>query len=228
MKKKIVGVASLPDRVDCLNDTIFSLYDQVDKIIVGLNNYSEVPDFLKMKKIEYYLLDNSLGDSAKFYKIDDYTNDYYFCCDDDIIYPSNYCEVLIEKSKKYQSMVGVHGVQLIKPIHSYYRSRKVFHCLHPLDIDVEVDLLGSGTCLIDTSLLKISINDFKTPNMADIWLGDLCKKQNIKSFSIERPLNWIVYNDKMKDKWTIYDDFKTKKDDEQTKIVSEWNTVSQI
>lgn len=225
MKEKIVGIASLPDREDCLEDTIHSLYDQVDKIIVGLNNYDKIPFFLKMKKIESYLLDNSLGDAAKFYKVDEYTNDYYFACDDDIIYPNNYCEILIEKCEKYNSIVGLHGIKLINPVKSYYKDRQVYHCLHPLDNDTEVDLVGSGACLIDTSKLKIKLSDFPVPNMADIWLGDLCKKQNVKSYSVKRPSNWLKYSEKMSDKWTIYDDFKTKKDNEQTKIVSKWKTI---
>jgi hypothetical protein len=222
MKRKIVGIASLPDRIESLEETIFSLYDQVDKIIIGLNNYKEIPYFLDMKKIECYLLDNSLGDAAKFYKIDNYMNDYYFACDDDIIYPNDYCDVLIEKCEKYKSIVGLHGVILKKPVTSYYKNRTVYHCLKPLNRDIEVDLLGSGACLIDTSMLKISINDFPIPNMGDIWLGDLCKKQNIPSYAIERGDNWLLYNEKMNNKWTIFDDFKSKKDIEQTKIVSKW------
>lgn len=228
MKKKIVGIASLPDRVECLEETIYSLYDQVDKIIVGLNNYTEIPYFLNMKKIECYLLDNSLGDAAKFYKVDDYTNDYYFACDDDIIYPNNYCKVMIQKCEEYNSVVGLHGVNIIKPVRSYYKNRKVYHGFSGLDEDVEVDLVATSSCLIDTSKLNIKLSNFPIPNMADIWLGDLCKKQNVKSYSVKRPSNWLKYSEKMSDKWTIYDDFKSKKDDEQTKIVSEWNTVSQI
>jgi hypothetical protein len=222
MKERIAGIASLPDRVDCLEDTIISLYDQVDRIVVGLNNYTEIPEFLKMKKIEVYLLDNSLGDAAKFYKIDDYPNHYYFSCDDDLIYPTDYCDVLIEKCEKYKSIVGLHGVILNRPITSYYKNRKVYHCLKPLKLDVEVDLLGCGACLIDTSILKISINDFPKPNMGDIWLADLCKNQKIKSYTIERGSDWLLYNKKMNDKWTIFDDFKSKKDVEQTKIASKW------
>lgn len=227
MKTRIVGIASLPDREECLEETIHSLYDQVDKIIVGLNNYKEIPYFLKLKKIDCYLLDNSLGDAAKFYKIDDYQNNYYFACDDDIIYPKNYCEFLINKCEKYKSVVGLHGVNVIKPVSSYYKNRKVFHGFDKLSHDTEVDLVATSSCLIDTSILKISLSDFPIPNMADIWLGDLCKKQNIKSYSISREKEWIKYSDKMSDKWTIYDDFKSKKDTEQTKIVSTWSTVEQ-
>jgi hypothetical protein len=222
MKKKIVGIASLPERKECLEETVFSLYDQIDKIVIGLNNYDDVPYFLHMKKIECYLLDNSLGDAAKFYKIDEYTNDYYFACDDDIIYPNNYCETLIQKSKKYNSIIGLHGVNVVKPVKSYYKNRTVYHGFHKLNSDTEVDLVATSSCLIDTSILKISLSDFPIPNMADIWLADLAKKQNIKSYSIERGQGWLKYCDYMEDKWTIYDDFKNKKDYEQTKIVSKW------
>lgn len=225
MKKKIVGIASLPDRIDSLEDTIFSLYDQVDKLIVGLNNYIKIPEFLKMKKIESYLLDNSLGDAAKFYKIDEYSDHYYFACDDDIIYPNDYCDVMIKKCQEYKSVVGLHGINILKPVHSYYKNRKVYHGFNGLDRDIEVDLVATSSCLIDTDILKIKLSNFPIPNMADIWLGDLCKKQNIKSFSIRRPSNWLKYSEKMSDKWTIYDDFKLKKDNEQTKIVSKWKTV---
>ena len=91
--------------------------------------------------------------------------------------------------------------------------------------DIEVDLVATSSCLIDTSILNIKLSDFPIPNMADIWLGDMCKKQNIKSYSISRNTNWIKYSDKMSDKWTIYEDFKSKKDYEQTKIVSKWEIV---
>ena len=222
-----MGIASLPERKECLEETVFSLYDQIDKIVIGLNNYDDVPYFLHMKKIECYLLDNSLGDAAKFYKIDEYTNDYYFACDDDIIYPNNYCETLIEKCNKYKSVVGLHGVNIITPVKSYYKNRQVFHGFSELKNDVEVDLVATSSCLIDTSILKIKLDNFPIPNMADIWLGDLCKKQSIKSYSIQRKDKWIKYSGKMSDKWTIYDDFKSKKDNEQTKIVSEWKTVLQ-
>lgn len=222
MKPLIVGIASLPDRADCLFDTVKSLYDQVDKIIIGLNNYNEVPDFLKMKKVECYLLDNSLGDAAKFYKIDDYKNHYYFACDDDLIYPDNFCETLISKSKKYNSIVGVHGAKISRPVNSYYRDRKVYHTFDYLPQDVEVDVVGTGCCLIDTSILDLKLSDFKVPNMADIWLADTIKKQKLKSYVIQRGPNWIKYHPKMKGKWTIFDDFVGKKDVEQTKIASKW------
>lgn len=222
MNRIIVGIASLYERVECLEETVFSLYDQVDKIIIGLNKYDEVPSFLKMSKIEPYLLDNTLGDAAKFYKIDEYTDDYYFACDDDMIYPSDYVKTMTNKCDKYNGVVGIHGVTIIKPVTSYYKSRKVIHAFHELNNDTEVDLVATSSCAFKTSVLKVKLSDFPIPNMADIWLADLCKKQGIKSYAIQRKKEWVKYCDGMKDKWTIYDDFKSKKDDEQTKIVLTW------
>jgi len=221
MKKRIVGIASLPEREECLKETIDSLYNQVDKIIIGLNNYDKIPNFLNKDKIESYLLDNSLGDAAKFYKIEDYKNHYYFTCDDDIIYPDNYCDMLIEKSTKLNSIVGVHGVNIKYPFLKYYLNRTIYHFNNVLTYDLEVDILGTGTCLIDTSLLDLKLETFKIPNMADIWLADFCKKNNIKLYTIERKMNWLEYNSNMKENWTIYDHHKGN-DKIQTNIIKQW------
>ena len=52
--------------MDCLKKTIASIYFQVDKIYVGLNNYKKIPAFLDENKIEPFLSDNKLGDAEKF------------------------------------------------------------------------------------------------------------------------------------------------------------------
>lgn len=228
MKKIIVGIASVPDRIKCLRDTIDSLYDQCDTIIVGLNNYTEIPDFLNKTKIKTYLLDNSLGDAAKFYKIQDYKNSYYFSVDDDLLYPPDYTSVLIEKVKQHKGIVGLHGIIMLHPIKTYYSSRKVFHWKKGLENDTIVDVLGTGCCCFDTEQLQINISDFKVPNMADVWLADLAKKQNIKCVSIARKINWIRYNQKMvSDKIkTIFSDYsRTKNDKIQTEIVKKWSKL---
>jgi hypothetical protein len=34
----------------------------------------------------------------------------------------------------------------------------------------QVNILGTGTIAFHTDTIKLSIDDFKLPNMADIWL----------------------------------------------------------
>lgn len=225
IKDKIVGIASLPDRVNCLKDTVNSLLPQVDKIIIGLNNYTEVPSFLNNPKIETHLLNNKLGDAAKFYKIDDYKDVYYLSCDDDLIYPSNYVDFLIKKCEELKSPVGLHGAIMKHPVISMYSSRTVFHCLGDVSSDTVVDYLGTGALCFDTSKVKVKISDFKSANMADIWFGDFMKKNKIKPYVIKHEKTFLTYNKKMVENKinTIFDDYvRTRNDKEQTKIVQNW------
>ena len=225
VKNIIVGIATLPERVECLKDTINSLLPQVDKIIVGLNKYNNVPPFLNNPKIETYLLDNSLGDAAKFYKVGDYTDSYYLTCDDDLIYPTNYVNYLITKCDEYQSPVGLHGAIIKHPVTSMYSSRTVFHCLGDVLSDTIVDYLGTGVLCFDTAKLKINISDFKSPNMADIWFGDILKKNKISPYVLKHNKNFLTYNQKMVINKidTIFDEYvRTRNDKKQTEIVKTW------
>jgi len=220
MKLKVVGIASLPEREECLRDTVNSLYNQVDKIIVGLNNYKEVPSFLKKEKIESYLLDNSLGDAAKFYKVDEYKGHFYFACDDDLIYKKNYIEHLL---KNNNPVIGIHASIIKYPCKNYYKDRIVLHSNSALDKDTEVDVIGTGCCRIDLEVLDLKLKDFKTPNKADIYLSDICKKQNVKMISIARKAKeFFIYNPKMKNKYTIYDDLHSKETPIHCEIIKKW------
>jgi hypothetical protein len=228
MKQVIIGIASLPERINCLKDTIDSLYNQCDKIILGLNNYQSIPEFANKPKIEAYLLNNELGDAAKFIKIDDYTNHYYLSCDDDIIYPSNYVEYMISKTYEYNTPVGLHGAILHQPIQSMYANRTVFHCMQDVNQDIKVDYIGTGVLCYDTSKLKVSINDFKAPNMADIWFGDIMDRNNIKPFVIGHKKEYLKYNQKMVDNKldTIFDEYvRTRNDKIQTEVAKKWKTL---
>lgn len=222
-KKIVIGIASLAERESCLRDTVNSLYRQCDKIIIGLNNYKEVPEFLKREKIECYLLDNSLGDAAKYYKVDEYQNCYYLTADDDIIYPKNYVEYMIAKTEQYGVPVSLHGAKFIKPIISMYTSRQVFHCMQEVLEDVEVDYVGTGVLCFDTSKLKVNLKDFKEKNMADIWFGDIMNNVGIKPIVVAHKKNFLMYNPKMENKYTIYNEFIQTKDDKiQTEIIKKW------
>jgi hypothetical protein len=225
MKKIIIGIASVPQRVECLKDTIESLLPQCDKIILGLNNYVEAPNFIIHEKIEVHLLDNSLGDAAKFYKIDENNNVYYLTCDDDLIYPNDYVKYLISKTQQYNVPVGLHGAIIKRPVTSMYKNRQVLHFNSDVESDTIVDYIGTGTLCYDTSKLNVKLADFKIPNMADIWFGDVMNKNKVKPVVVAHRKNYITYNVKMveQDIPTIYGDFvKSKNDSVQTSIVKKW------
>jgi len=170
MDKRIVGIASIRERVASLKLTINSLYHQVDVICVYLNDYESVPKFLKRKKIEVYQGDD-LTDLGKFYGLN-FHSGYYFSCDDDLLYPSNYIEYMISKIDHHNCIVSCHGRKFNYPIKSYYRSAKSFHCLQHVKMDVRVNCGGTGVMGFRTD---IGFNLSKIPTlhecMADVHVG---------------------------------------------------------
>ena len=135
-KKITVSIASIPKREEALQSTINSLINQVDKINVYLNGYNHIPEFLDRKNIEFMRSQESkdLGDVGKFYWANKIKG-YHFTCDDDIIYPSNYIEFMIDKLNQYSGFISLHGAILVEPIISFYRCRIVYHFMHDLKED---------------------------------------------------------------------------------------------
>lgn len=181
--KTMVGIASIPNREKELQKCIESLYNQADRIVVGLNWYKSVPSFLKKPWIEVIMWDNSLGDAIKFAKVHETdTYDYYFSCDDDLYYPKDYIQSRIEWIDKYdrKAIVGTHGV--IVPwnkIQTYYGNCVRYTYKWYLPTDNFVNVLGTGTVAFHKDTVKLSIKDFPKPNMADIWLGIKAQKEKI-------------------------------------------------
>ena len=63
----IAHIATIPERVGSLELVVGSLLAQVDKLWVMLNGHTEVPSFLRqLRNVQYEILDNSLGDAAKW------------------------------------------------------------------------------------------------------------------------------------------------------------------
>jgi len=223
MNKKIIcGMATLPERVDCLKDAVNSLLPQVDKIIIALNGHKTVPEFLlNNEKIEYHLLDNSLGDGAKAYKIDEYKGHFFFLVDDDLIYKKGTIERMILNPNP---VVGIHGVDIKHPCNNYYRDRVVYHGNSPLSEDRYVDIVATCCCKIDLEKIDVSLSDFPTVNMADVYLADVCKKQGVRPVSLRRGVNeFYLYNPKMQDKYTIWDELHNKPTPIHCEVIKGWN-----
>lgn len=211
----VIGIASIPNRIEELRNCINSLYNQSDKIIVWLNNYTEIPDFLKRLNIEVIIWDNSLGDAIKFAKIDWYKW-YYISCDDDLYYPHNYVKWMINWIEKYKrkAIVWTHWVIVPwKKIKSYYNDCIRYHYKNTLPTDNFVNILGTGTTAFHTDTIKLSIKDFKKPNMADIRLWIQAQKQKVPmcclrhrdGFIQTMNTNTSIWEEKHNSDWDITD-----------------------
>lgn len=181
--RTMVGVASIPNREKELQKCIESLYNQADRIVVGLNWYESIPSFLKKPWIEVIMWDNSLGDAIKFAKVHEVaTYDYYFSVDDDLFYPVNYIQSRIERIEKYnrKAIVWTHWVVVPgNKISTYYNNCVRYTYKSFLPTDNFVNVLGTWTIAFHKDTIKLSLKDFPKPNMADIRLWIKAQKEKI-------------------------------------------------
>jgi hypothetical protein len=219
--KKIFNVATYK-RDEFLFKTIESIYNQSDIINVLLNSHIEIPKQLIDNKINCFITDNSIGDGFKFLRLDE-SDGYYFTIDDDIIYPPNYSDYLIDSYNKYNGkyIVTLHGRSFLKfPITSYYRSQHVsYRCLGDVNKDTFVQFGGTGVMMFHTNLLKFSHKNILKPNMADIWLSIFAREKNISIMCLKHDKNFLKYQKEVGNE-TIYDNYRMN-DNYQTKIINE-------
>lgn len=217
-EKKIVSVASYK-RIDSLVKTIESIYNQCDEINIFLNDHEgEIPYSFFDEKINLYFSDNRYGDALKFAKLID-SDGYYLTIDDDLIYPPNYVEHMVNRCKEFSNkrVISLHGRKFSnKVIDSYYRSYvEFYHCLRHQKRDAIIHFGGTGVMCFHTSLMKIPITYFEHPNMADVWVGKYCIENNIEVVSIAHEKDFLTYQPQ---KTTIFDS-ESNSDVIQTKIV---------
>jgi glycosyltransferase involved in cell wall biosynthesis len=187
-------LASYPPRAEKLQTVVSSLLPQIDHLYVYLNEYEEVPAFLKHSRITVELGRNKgeLRDNGKFYFMDRIRDGYVFTVDDDIDYPADYVQKLIQKLEFYdrKAIVGLHGTIYAKPVRSFFKGRTLLHFEEALSRDTIVNQLGTGTVAFHTELLRPAFEWFKDPGMADVWFAVETKKLNITQISVQRDALW--------------------------------------
>lgn len=189
-QKKFAGLAAIPSRELALKRVVNSLVHQVDQLGVYLNGWNYIPEFLNHPKVVVAMSQNhgDLGDAGKFFWINDFEG-YYFSCDDDLVYPSDYVQRIIDKIKyyDYKAVVGWHGSVVSDSFKDYYdpKDRRVFSYSAGRPFDLDVHILGTGVLGFHSSTIKVSLQDFERPNMADIFFARLGQEQKVKFVVME-------------------------------------------
>lgn len=226
-KPIIAGMATMPGREAVVHDAVASLMPQVDRIYLTAN-----PGFDKEKagiknaaKVYFYQSSKDFGDAAKFrdlgfcqFKLPH--GFYFLSCDDDLIYPRDYAEVLLSDLDQLGGVVGLHGVRLKHPVKSYYRDREVFHFRHKQFSAHGVDILGTGVCAWDSTSVGFTMADTDAayPNMGDLHLAAYCKRNGIPMTVAPHRTDWVKQNPKTDLENTIYAQSKGK-DQLQTELI---------
>ncbi len=212
-----VGIATIPSRVSLLEKTLDSLTNQVDIMFVGLNGHKGVPEYFdKYSNIYYEFSDNSKGDAMKFYWAD-WVDGYYLSCDDDLQYPQEYADYMTDKCKEYGCPVSLAGKNFRHPVQSYHRSAVDFyHCLRDVEGDHQVQVVGTGVLCFNTDQIKVTLDDFPKPNMADLYFAKLAKEQKVRLMALEHKADYLKYTHPT---WTIWGN--KPRDGEEMRLINE-------
>jgi len=200
-RKTTAGLASVPTRKESMIRVVKSLADQADGIIVALNGYQEIPHALReIRNVRCVILDNALGDAAKFYYVQD-VDGIYLSCDDDLVYPPGYVAYMVSKIQQYNAIITLHGRRYDRrPITSFRRRFSLnYHCLHTCTHDTELDVGGTGVMAFDTERFKLSIDDFPIKNMADVWLAKKAHEQKVPIIGVAHDYKYLTYLNPGKD-----------------------------
>eukprot|EP00927_Polykrikos_kofoidii_P031154 TRINITY_DN26819_c0_g2_i1.p1 TRINITY_DN26819_c0_g2~~TRINITY_DN26819_c0_g2_i1.p1 ORF type:complete len:1168 (+),score=156.49 TRINITY_DN26819_c0_g2_i1:442-3504(+) len=228
----VATMATWPPRLAELPAALDSLLHQsvgLDMILVYLNGYKEVPkEWPVTGRVRYLLGEQDLGDLGKFAFVSDGPGGnltgismgeeyYHFTVDDDIIYPHDYAEKMLEalQDQRDIGVVGVHGRILpgdpgLKPLLNFpadamVAAREAFMCLYhsvatrviPFSAESNrelVHIVGSGTMLYHTGHFQVRFADLASNhrNMADAHLAVLAQQQRIPMRVVMRPRDWLV------------------------------------
>lgn len=145
----IANIATYPGRRGQSVEAIRSIAGQVDQVNVVLNEYVFVPQELRsIPRTNFIFPRRDIKNVGKFLPpVED--DDDVFLCDDDILYPGNYVERMMEHRARFAHMepiVGLHGVTYS----DYYEGtprcgRLVFGFTRASDRPMIVNQLGTGT-----------------------------------------------------------------------------------
>lgn len=195
-KLVLVGIASIPERVKSLEQVVAALSPQVHRIHVSLNDYTEVPSFLSAyPHLTYELKPDNQGDAEKFAAVDDWDG-YVVTCDDDILYPSDYIQTLIDGIERYgrQCAVGFHGGTTLGWNGSAVAaSHKRVQCLRTLlEDDTDINVLGTGAMAYHAGTVAVWRDAFRHANMADVQMACHARTLGIPFVGLAHNEGWLI------------------------------------
>ncbi len=179
-----------------LLQAVESIYDQVDLIRICANDHTcwTFPKFKDPdKKIEITIPELDYTDNGKIMFLQ--RNEYYFTCDDDIIYPDNYIEETIDWMGNNIPVGCFHG-RVLNNTGNYENSYQLggHFCYSYLNTTSchRVDVPGTGVMCINTDLFCPDLlYKSKHKLMSDLVFGLECARNNVDIWVLPHKEGWI-------------------------------------
>ena len=181
------NIATQPSRAKQLVKAVESLQPQVDKVRVFANQFKPFSSYDNVEVVE---LEQNLADNAKFQGVDN-PDEYYFSCDDDIIYPPDYVEYTLDRLRSYpHCIVTHHGRKLQGSGRNYYYGHQTYHCLREVAEDQFIDVAGTGVSAFNTNMFRPYIPEEPTM-MSDLLFSLDASVKEVEIIILKHSMGWI-------------------------------------
>ena len=208
-----VFISTYPGGFEHVGDSIRSLLNQSkmpEKIILHVNSEKRPPRLPKDSRVKVILSSKNLADNGKFAHMHKYKG-YFITADDDINYPFDYIETMINEVARFSNnaIVGIHGACLPygPPLTRWiqYKSLRRSHIFTQEHASrIRVDILGTGTVAFHSSIGHPAVTEMDTLRMVDIHFSIWASSNQIPMHLVPRHRDWLTeFEDISEDRiWT--------------------------
>jgi hypothetical protein len=194
---RIAAIATMPSRQEGLKTVLAAIRAQVEHVFVYLDGYAQVPDFLKGLGGVSVFHAEEVGDmhsASRLLCLRNLTQPTVVALvDDDIHYPPNYVERLVEGLQLLDggAVVGVHGRIFLPPHQSYVHHAVALHLSEGLPQARYVHEVGAGTCAFISERFPVDPTAWDNFDSSDISLAIEAQKRGLPRIAIARHAGWL-------------------------------------
>jgi len=181
---RIACIPTMPSRMNIVERSAMSIARQVDVLFIYCNNGAKLPESLRsIKNVVPVENEPDRGSAGRFMICG--MRGYLFFCDDDLVYPEHYCDIMIETIEKYdrRAVVSMHGRNIDLPMISYQgmgrgRNLEIHACRKEVLRDAEVMMVGTGVMAYHWSTLDgLLLKDIIHNNLDDVEFSIRCHER---------------------------------------------------
>lgn len=221
--RRTANIATFPERLDVLPRMLDSITNQFDDIRIYFNNpdgYTGVtlPD---PGNVMWINGDTDLADNGKFFFLESLTEpEYYFTLDDDLKYPPDYADRMVEFLDEFPNVIATHhGRKLVSPDTGYYKGgHKEYRCLGKVYETDRIDVAGTGVSAFRTdTFCPRHLYKHSKQKMADLIFSLEAAKNKVPIMVLPHGYGYIGYLHPA-DHTTIYEHFRGRDQSDQNEI----------
>ena len=196
-----VFMATYPGGFDNVADAVRSLLQQslaINKLVLHVNGTNRPPRLPKDPRLVVHLSEINHADNGKFVHMTG-THGYIVTADDDIAYPHDYIERMVNEVEAHhrEALVGVHGAALpYGPPFTRWSQYANMRRSHVFALEhggrISVDVIGTGTMAFHSDVGIPDVTEMDTLRMVDLHVATWAQKRGIALHMVPRTREWMV------------------------------------